>query len=120
MKRNWCPRGRQYWNELDMKLAWGEALVQGRLVTNAYTCDHCGAWHLGFPKPIPRYCAIEKNKLILDTEREAQERLDEIARKRASGYEARREIRYYRCTRDGGCGKWHLTSESDWTPPWAG
>ena len=110
MKR-WCPRGTQYWNEMDMKLAWGAAIVAGKTVTNSYCCDNCGAFHLGHPKRIDNICQMTR-KITYGTEAEASEALRRIAEKREQGFAERQEARVYQCpTRHPGCGKWHLTKE---------
>lgn len=110
MTKQWCPRGTQYWNEMDLKLAWGAALVAGKTVTNSYCCDHCGASHLGYPKPIDVHCQ-STGKLCFDTQEIALARLKEIGDKRDQGDARRAEIRAYACTYSRGCGKWHLTKE---------
>lgn len=111
MKR-WCPRGTQFWNEMDLKLAHAEALVQGKLITGSYLCDHCEAWHLGLPKPLRFRCPLT-HKLTFETEQEALEGLRLIAAKREMGFQGRREVRVYECTGKHGCMKWHLTSDEE-------
>lgn len=110
MTKQWCPRGTQYWSDMDVKLAWGAALVAGKTVTNSYRCDHCGAFHLGHPKPIDVHCR-STGKLCFETEELALARLEEIRAKRDQGHIRRGEIRTYLCAFSKGCGKWHLTKE---------
>lgn len=109
--KQWCPRGTQYWNEMDWKLAWGAAIVAGKTVTNGYCCNNCGAFHLGHPKPIKDICHMT-GKIMHATKEDALAALQGIADKRDQGFLTRQEQRAYQCpSRHPGCGKWHLTKE---------
>lgn len=104
MKKAWCPRGRRYTSEMDLKLAMAERIVKEQPALPPYECDYCEAYHLGMPAPVFDICP-HSGKRIFKTEKAAQDNLRAMQRRRKAN---RMEKRVYPCPK---CGNWHSTSD---------
>lgn len=101
-----CGLGVCY-SEMEVRFALAEHLLAGTTVeARIWQCRRCGCWHFGRPK-YPKGC-IEWHKRRFRSLAEAEQELELIRRKKASGAVNRLEDRAYQCGKH-----WHLTSQPE-------